>query len=781
MKRKVSICTLCASTAQSAADYLKQRVSEYSSDVPFNDFGDAAAFAAGVDSCALEGGVIFAAAPVSLFLNAKLRLIKTVSSKIVRSNSITAAMGENAPDDPKIRDLHAAIPEKSKALKSADGLYSAFLKEHGNGLIVFLPLDEERLCYLFGAGLARLLDGIFQKTTAPVSDKPKLSALKEHVESVIKSGKTVAISPCGCSKALVSAISAVPECETAFVQDAALRDRLADEAIENYVAECAKISKESAKTDFGVSVSPIYNDKTDGSDFIVVCVADSERAKAAKVYSNPGEEKKYLVAAAVIKLCEMLGEISPAGLVNPNLPAKKEKKWAKNPKLPIIITSIALAIAVIIGIIVAVALGGDKQTETKLPGTGIYDYYQQEDYYEDINYYGGSNIDKLEMQAQALQTEASTAAETTTESTVTQTLTQVLTTIKNVVTTKKLTTTQKITTTKNITTTEKLTTTKATTTLKPTTTKITTTLKPTTTLKETTTLSSAANTTGSTTAASSVTGTFVFKVYGFGHGVGMSQDGAIQMAKDGKSYEEILTHYYTGTTVKTDSATPLTIRYGGKDIPIVEYLCRTTKREIGASAPMEALKAQVVTAYTFAKDEDFDVPASKHAYDSSYEYKGTNIHKACLAVLGMTADTDTPHAKYVDYNGEAAFTCYFASAAGKTASSDSVWGGGEKYPHLKGGVSSPETIDVSEKKITAEEMKKYILTYAEDNDLEITLSDNPAEWIEIVSHDSSVNENVGYATSVRIGNKQVRGNVFRCYVLDFAIRSHCFTFEYIPA
>ena len=36
---------------------------------------------------------------------------------------------------------------------------------------------------------------------------------------------------------------------------------------------------------------------------------------------------------------------------------------------------------------------------------------------------------------------------------------------------------------------------------------------------------------------------------GYGHGVGMSQCGADVMAKDGKSYNEILTHYYQGTVI----------------------------------------------------------------------------------------------------------------------------------------------------------------------------------------------------------------------------------------
>ena len=42
---------------------------------------------------------------------------------------------------------------------------------------------------------------------------------------------------------------------------------------------------------------------------------------------------------------------------------------------------------------------------------------------------------------------------------------------------------------------------------------------------------------------------FVFTTYGYGHGVGMSQYGAGQMAKQGSDYREILEHYYTGCVV----------------------------------------------------------------------------------------------------------------------------------------------------------------------------------------------------------------------------------------
>ncbi len=45
-------------------------------------------------------------------------------------------------------------------------------------------------------------------------------------------------------------------------------------------------------------------------------------------------------------------------------------------------------------------------------------------------------------------------------------------------------------------------------------------------------------------------GNYIFTVYGYGHGVGMSQHGANNYAKAGYTYEEILNHYYPGTILK---------------------------------------------------------------------------------------------------------------------------------------------------------------------------------------------------------------------------------------
>ncbi|MBQ8015899.1 MAG: hypothetical protein IJ264_06930 [Clostridia bacterium] len=782
MNRKVSICTLFASSAQGAAEYLEQRIVPYA-DISTEDFGDVSVFAARAADLADSSDFVIAAAPLNTFLNAKLRLLKALSVRIVKSKTIESFFGDNAPENIKERDLHAAIPHKANVFPSHDGLFSAFAVKDDNCTVVFLPLEETRLQYLFSRGLDSVFSENFAPKAAPVSapapaaPKTKMQELRDRISSVASSGKTVAISPCGSSKMLVSAISSVPEAKNTFVPDYSLYESTGGESTADYIAQSAKLSKENSGADLGIAISDIYNDNSGDGDFVIVCVANSDRAKAAKVYAKPGEDKKLLIVAAIIKLCQMLDELSAAGLVNPN-PPKAQKKWGKSSRTPLIVAIIGIAAAIIACVIIAFVLSGrENDVSPTYAGSNGYNQEAETLYnFDEYEYQGGSVLEGPDMGAIAIIPETQPGFISSSISPVT------LRTMPTKATSTRQTVTKIITT---IATTLKATTTVATTTAKPTTTttKPTTTATTTATTKPTTTLSPTTTTTKNESGTlTSGGGTFIFRVYGFGHGVGMSQHGAIQMAKNGKSYDEILTNYFIGTTIKTDSSTPLTVKYGDTEIPIVEYLCKTTKREIGPSAPMEALKAQIVSAYTFAKFYNFDVKKSLHAYDSSYDYINTNIHKACLDVLGMSSDTDTPSAKYVEYNGKAAFTCYFASSPGKTASSDSVWGGGdEKYPYLIGGASSPEEVDKSTVEISAADMKAYIEQYAKDNDISITLGDNPAEWLEIISHDGAYDGNTGYITKIRVGNYEMRGNAFRSYVVDFKLRSHCFSFEYKPA
>jgi stage II sporulation protein D len=61
---------------------------------------------------------------------------------------------------------------------------------------------------------------------------------------------------------------------------------------------------------------------------------------------------------------------------------------------------------------------------------------------------------------------------------------------------------------------------------------------------------------------------WVVKGAGFGHGVGMSQYGAYGYAKHGFRYDQILTHYYTGTTIGTtaDRSVRVLLRDGARSV-----------------------------------------------------------------------------------------------------------------------------------------------------------------------------------------------------------------------
>ena len=273
----------------------------------------------------------------------------------------------------------------------------------------------------------------------------------------------------------------------------------------------------------------------------------------------------------------------------------------------------------------------------------------------------------------------------------------------------------------------------------------------------------------------STKGRFVFTVYGYGHGVGMSQMGAIAMANSGKKYDEILKHYYPGITILTDSSTPSTITKGGVQMSLLEFLCKVVKQEIGQNSPIEALKAQAVAAYSFSQaNSTYD----GQAFDSSFRYSGTDVEKAVMAVLNMTSTTDTPNAMCCYYSGKPANTVYFASSAGKTTSSESVWGG--SIPYLCGGVSSPEQVSETVKTYTSEELRTLIENWAASNGKSVTLGSDPITWLAIKSHDGARGADCGYVAKISVGGVEIMGNSFRSAVLKGGIKSHCFTITYIP-
>ena len=286
-----------------------------------------------------------------------------------------------------------------------------------------------------------------------------------------------------------------------------------------------------------------------------------------------------------------------------------------------------------------------------------------------------------------------------------------------------------------------------------------------TTIKETTTEKTTVPTTKEPTTSKPVSdGTFVFTVYGYGHGVGMSQYGANSFAKQGWSYDKILTYYYTGTSVVDDPNMPKTLKVNGKDVETSLAVAMAVQGEMGPSFHTEALKAQAVAVYTYAM---------RNGGSCSGLYTVANPSQTVINAVNAVKG------KYVSYNGTYINAVFFAYSGGNTVSSSSVWGSTVNYPYLVS-VDSSSDLQLSNCKtqvrVSAAEMKKRAY-----DSYGVVLTGDPSTWLKIQSHDNSTGTGVGYVSKISMGGKVLSGNQFRTYVMDYDIRSHCFSVEFIPA
>jgi SpoIID/LytB domain protein len=177
--------------------------------------------------------------------------------------------------------------------------------------------------------------------------------------------------------------------------------------------------------------------------------------------------------------------------------------------------------------------------------------------------------------------------------------------------------------------------------------------------------------------------TLVIDGAGDGHGVGMSQDGALGYAEHGWPYEAILAHYYTSTALgQAPAGTIVKVLVGSKvkDVPLEEYVRGVVAAEMPSSWPVAALEAQAVASRTYAITSDaggskFDV----YADDRSQVYRGKAAETSrSNAAVAATAG------QIVTYNGQPAITYFFASSGGHTESVQYGFPGAAPEPWLVG-------------------------------------------------------------------------------------------------
>ena len=268
-------------------------------------------------------------------------------------------------------------------------------------------------------------------------------------------------------------------------------------------------------------------------------------------------------------------------------------------------------------------------------------------------------------------------------------------------------------------------------------------------------------------------GTFTFVTYGWGHCVGMSQQGAILMGKAGFTYSEILNYYYSGAKLVKDTAVPDTIYYCGSTYDTFYALTHMVSAEIGGDYTQspESLKAQAVAIYTLLKYYKFNVTGKWDVavMSSSSDKISDKLRTAVEQVYGEYLVLEN------DPNKKAVLSVYGDMCAGRTLSCREAWGGGDFPVSVPSPFEAMNSDFIGYKTLTVSEMRDKIL----DWDSSIQLSSNPAEWIRILSHDASLDANRGYVTSIRVGNRTLNGIGAFSDKITY-LRSPCFTVTYTP-
>ena len=252
-------------------------------------------------------------------------------------------------------------------------------------------------------------------------------------------------------------------------------------------------------------------------------------------------------------------------------------------------------------------------------------------------------------------------------------------------------------------------------------------------------------------------GTFTFVAYGWGDGVGMPQFGAVSMAKEGCSCEQILTHYFTGVRLVTNTNYPGSTYYLGDYYDTDELVARMVYGEMygivdeNPSVAVEALKAQAVCLFTLLKYHNFSTSnkfeigyAAKRSYESLPEI----VKSACREVRGQ-------YLTMADATDNAPISAlYTAISGGRTASAKDVWG--YDYPYLQSVSTRLELESEHFSKtfyFSRDEMWNIIKSY----DSSIVLSDDPSQWIRIIDHSASIDAGRGYVRKIQVGNKVLDG------------------------
>lgn len=232
---------------------------------------------------------------------------------------------------------------------------------------------------------------------------------------------------------------------------------------------------------------------------------------------------------------------------------------------------------------------------------------------------------------------------------------------------------------------------------------------------------------------------FLITTYGYGHGMGLSQNGANYHATyGGWGYRDILLHYYQNTCVEKDEDwEDRIITAGGMTGSVVDVVATIVYNEMHDNMNPEAMKAQAVAAYSYILYYDGCANDLRSRPDPP---------EAVLDAVRQVAG------EYLSYDDKPILAVFDASSGGATASCKDIYF--EDIPYLR---SVPEEFDEAldpyygNTTVMSRDEFESFLKY----NFSVSLPDDPSKWVKLTEGDG------GYIKEVTIGGEEtMKGSSF---------------------
>ncbi len=203
-----------------------------------------------------------------------------------------------------------------------------------------------------------------------------------------------------------------------------------------------------------------------------------------------------------------------------------------------------------------------------------------------------------------------------------------------------------------------------------------------------------------------------------------------------------------------------------KEVPVLDYVMGAVCSEMPATFHIEALKAQAVSAHTWALYCQQSAEKSGQEYDFSADpskWQGYVTEQQAKERFGdffaeywgkvKRATQEVWQEILVDQSNAPIVAAYHAISSGRTESAENVWGNAQSClvpVESQGDIHAPGYQKTAS--FSAEELKQKLM----QSENAPTLSENPGEWLSVLERSGS-----GYVTLIRVGSEQMSGIEFR--------------------